>query len=163
LPLFFNNAKGNIHPHSTLKVMKSFFLFLLLIITISSCERKTNQASGNQAIIKQLYEYFNKHEWQKMADLYVEVADFKDPSFGIEITKQTRQQTIQKYTDLAKIFPDIHDEVVQIYPSGENVIVVEFVSTGTAADGTKFKLPICAIFTIENGKIAKDFTYYDNQ
>jgi ketosteroid isomerase-like protein len=143
--------------------MKKTILLFTLIFSLFSCERKNSQISQNQAIIKQLYEYFNKHEWQKMADLYVEVADFKDPSFGIEITKQTRQQTIQKYTDLAKIFPDIHDEVVQIYPSGENVIVVEFVSTGTAADGTKFKLPICAIFTIENGKIAKDFTYYDNQ
>ncbi len=143
--------------------MKNLFLSFVLIMIIVSCERKMNQPSQNQAIIKQLYQEFNQHNWQKMADFYAETTDFKDPSFGTEITKQTRQQTIQKYTDLAKIFPDIHDEIVQIYPSAENVIVVEFISTGTAADGTKFKLPICTIYTFENGKIVKDFTYYDNQ
>ena len=41
-------------------------------------------------------------------------------------------------------------------------MIVEFISTGTAEDGSQFELPICTIFTIENGKITKDFTYYDN-
>ena len=98
-----------------------------------------------------------------MADLYVEITDFKDPSFGTEITKQTRQQTVQKYAEMSKMFPDIKDEVVQMYDSGNNIVVVEFISTGTAPNGTKFKIPICSIYTIENGKIVKDFTYYDNQ
>lgn len=143
--------------------MKNFILILSLIIALSSCNNASNQSSENQAIIKKLYEYFNKHEWQKMADLYVETADFKDPSFGTEITKQTRQQTVQKYSEMEKMFPDIKDEIVQMYISGNNVVVVEFISTGTAPDGSKFKMPICSIYTFESGKIAKDFTYYDNQ
>ena len=140
--------------------MKYLILLLSLFFTALTCR---NQSSDNQAIIKQLYEYFNNHEWQKMADLYVEITDFKDPSFGTEITKQTRQQTVQKYAEMSKMFPDIKDEVVQMYDSGNNIVVVEFISTGTAPDGTKFKMPICSIYTIENGKIVKDFTYYDNQ
>ena len=140
--------------------MKYLILLLSLFFTALTCR---NQSSENQAIIKQLYEHFNNHEWQKMADLYVENTDFKDPFFGTEITKQTRQQTVQKYSEMAKIFPDIKDEVVQMYDSGSNLVVVEFISTGTAPDGTKFKMPICSIYTIENGKIVKDFTYYDNQ
>ena len=140
--------------------MKYLILLLSLFFTALTCR---NQSSENQAIIKQLYEYFNNHEWQKMADLYVEITDFKDPSFGTEITKQTRQQTVQKYAEMSKMFPDIKDEVVHMYDSGNNIVVVEFISTGTAPDGTKFKMPICSIYTIENGKIVKDFTYYDNQ
>ena len=143
--------------------MKKTFLILTLFVALSSCNNSSNQSSQNQAIIKQLYEHFNNHEWQKMAGLYVEVTDFKDPSFGTEITKQTRQQIAQKYSEMEKMFPDVRDEVVQMYDSGNNVVVVEFVSTGTAPDGTKFKMPICSIYTIEDGKIAKDFTYYDNQ
>jgi ketosteroid isomerase-like protein len=143
--------------------MKNLILILSLLFIAFTCKKEANQSSENQAIIKKLYEYFNKHEWQKMADLYVETTDFKDPSFGTEITKQTRQQTVQKYSEMEKMFPDIRDEVVQMYDSGNDVVVVEFVSTGTAPDGTKFKMPICSIYTIENGKIAKDFTYYDNQ
>jgi ketosteroid isomerase-like protein len=53
-------------------------------------------------------------------------------------------------------------EVIATYPAGEQHIVVEFISRGTAPDSTKFELPICTIFTIENGKIVKDFTYFDN-
>ncbi|WP_198412578.1 nuclear transport factor 2 family protein [Kaistella antarctica] len=52
--------------------------------------------------------------------------------------------------------------MIQIYPSGNQHIIVEFISRGTAPDNTKFELPICTIFTIENGLITKDFTYYDN-
>ena len=74
----------------------------------------------------------------------------------------TRAEMIAKYSALNEIFPDLHDKIVQTYPSGEKNIVVEFVSSGTAPDNSKFELPICTIFTIENGKITKDFSYFDN-
>jgi len=31
-----------------------------------------------------------------------------------------------------------------------------------AEDGSKFELPICAIFSTAHGKIIRDFTYFDN-
>ena len=91
-----------------------------------------------------------------------ETSDFKDPSLGQGIIKQTRQQIIDKYSELNKVFPDLHDQVIQTYPSGDKHIIVEFVSSGTAPDSSKFELPICVIFTIENGLITKDYTYFDN-
>ncbi len=94
--------------------------------------------------------------------MYTETADFKDPSLGAGIVIQTRRQIEEKYAELNKTFPDLHDKVVQIYPSGEKHIIVEFISTGTAPDNSKFELSICTIFTIENGLITKDFTYFDN-
>ena len=60
------------------------------------------------------------------------------------------------------MFPDVKDNVIHTYPSGDNHIIVEFISSGTAPDQTKFELPICTIFTIENGLITKDYTYFDN-
>ena len=116
----------------------------------------------NQDLVQEYFRYFNNHDWEKMADMYTEEAKLKDPSFGIGIVKQTRQQTIQKYAELEEVFPDLHDEVIQIYHSGEQHVIVEFISTGTALDGTAFALPVCTIFTIENGQITQDFTYYDN-
>jgi ketosteroid isomerase-like protein len=110
----------------------------------------------------QMFEHFNKHDWAKMTALYSDPAEFKDPSLGTEIVKMTREETAKKYTELQGIFADVHDQVLAVYPSGDKHVVVEFVSTGTAPDGTKFKLPICTVFTIENGLITKDFTYYDN-
>ena len=50
----------------------------------------------NTIIANQLFEYFNKHDWPKMANLYTDPAEFKDPSFGVEPIKQTRQQQEQQ-------------------------------------------------------------------
>ncbi|PTS94970.1 nuclear transport factor 2 family protein [Flavobacterium sp. HMWF030] len=120
------------------------------------------EISRNEKIVKQYFEHFNNHDWKKMSEMYTETVDFKDPSLGTGIVKQSRQQIKDKYADLNKVFPDLHDKVIQIYPSGEKHIIVEFVSTGTAPDDSKFELPICTIFTIENGLITKDFSYFDN-
>lgn len=142
---------------------KLSLIFLIGVLTVSCLKDKTTEEiDKNIAITKRLYDHFNKHEWRKMAALYSENAEFKDPSLGTTIVKQTHKQIIDKYTELNATFPDIHDKIIQIYPSGTNHVIVEFVSTGTAPDQSKFELPICTIFTIENGKITKDFTYYHN-
>ncbi|MBY0488194.1 MAG: nuclear transport factor 2 family protein [Flavobacteriaceae bacterium] len=141
-------------------------LILLITLSLISCTNQskttTMKSTENEKLIKTYFEHFNNHDWKKMAEMYTETADFKDPSLGIGIVKQTQQQTIKKYSELNNVFPDLKDEVKAVYPSGDNHIVVEFISTGTAPDNSKFELPICTIFTIENGKITKDFTYYDN-
>lgn len=116
----------------------------------------------NRALIDRYFDLFNRHQWEEMAALYSEPADFKDPSLGTEVVPQTRQQIIDKYAGLNEIFPDLHDEVIQVYPSGDNHLIVEFVSSGTAPDGSTFQLPICTIFTISDGVITKDFSNYDN-
>lgn len=145
--------------------MKQLLTLCIVIFTFISCnnnKEKTMEATSNEKLVKQYFEHFNKHEWAKMANMYAETAAFKDPTLGQGIVMQTRQQIIDKYSELNEIFPDVHDEVIQIYPSGGNHIIVEFVSSGTAPDNSKFELPICTIFTIENGIITKDFTYFDN-
>ncbi|OXA70557.1 hypothetical protein B0A67_15125 [Flavobacterium aquidurense] len=145
--------------------MKKIILFGIAFLVIScnnQNQSKIMEITKNEKLIKQYFEYFNKHDWKKMSEMYTETADFKDPSLGPGIITQTRKQIEDKYAELNNIFPDLHDKVIQVYPSGEKHIIVEFVSTGTAPDNSKFELPICTIFTIENGLITKDFTYFDN-
>jgi len=145
--------------------MKNISL-LFVILLIVSCTTKSNQnlkhTDENIELVNQYFEYFNNHNWNKMAEMYSELPEFKDPSLGQGIVKQTRKQIVQKYSELNEMFPDLHDEVIQIYPSNEQHIIVEFISTGTLPDGSKFALPICTIFTIENGIITRDFSYFDN-
>lgn len=148
--------------------MRYIYSFLAVtILFLSSCNNKkipekTMMITDNENLVKQYFDHFNKHEWTKMASMYSETAEFKDPSLGHGIFKQSREQIIDKYTELHQIFPDLHDEVIKVYPSGNNNVIVEFISSGTAPDETKFELAICTIFTLENGLITKDFTYYDN-
>lgn len=104
-------------------------------------------------VAKKVFDAFNAHDWAKMESLYADNVELMDPSFeGIKTGKKG-------LTDFYQSVPDIHDEVKLIKASG-NVVVVEFVSTGTI-DGHKFSLPTCTVFRIENGKVASDHTYYD--
>jgi ketosteroid isomerase-like protein len=142
--------------------MKNVAILILFFVLISCNNQQNIAIANNETLVKQYFEHFNKHDWTKMANMYAETSDFKDPSLGQGIVKQTRQQVIDKYSELNKIFPNIHDQVIQTYPSGDKHIIIEFVSSGTAPDNSTFKLPICTILTIENGLITKDFTYFDN-
>ena len=142
--------------------MKNRYGITLVLLLLLSCVNPSTSSNENQKIVQRYYELFNKHQWEEMAKMYSEKAAFKDPSLGTGVVEQSRAQIAKKYGELEAVFPDSHDSIVQIYPSDANHIVVEFVSTGTAPDNTKFTLPICTIFAIENGLITKDFTYYDN-
>lgn len=149
--------------------MKNFFAFILSILALFACQPKETSHEtpvtgglGNEKLVKEYFEHFNKHDWQQMAAMYSDTAEFKDPSLGEGIVKQSHEQIIKKYSELQQMIPDVRDSVVAIYPSGDKHTIVEFISTGTAPDQSKFALPICTIFTIENGKISQDFTYYDN-
>ncbi|WPV70527.1 MULTISPECIES: nuclear transport factor 2 family protein [unclassified Chitinophaga] len=119
-------------------------------------------SNDNEALVKQYFEHFNNHDWKKMAEMYTPTAEFKDPSLGSGLVKQTTAQVIEKYSGLQQAFPDVRDEIVKMYPSGDQHVIVEFVSKGTAPDSTTFELPICTIFTFQDGKISGDYTYYDN-
>jgi ketosteroid isomerase-like protein len=145
--------------------MKNLAISFTLIIIFLSCNnqpsiKETNQA--NTQLVQRFFDHFNNHDWPKMAAMYTETAEFKDPSLGKGIVKQTRAEVVKKYADLNKIFPNLRDDIVSIYPSDNNHIIVEFISRGTGLDNSTFELPICTIFTIENGLITKDFTYFDN-
>jgi steroid delta-isomerase-like uncharacterized protein len=143
--------------------MKKILPLLFPLALLVSCQQPAPETGkDNEALVKQYFELFNTHQWAGMAALYSETAEFKDPSLGAGTVRQTRQQIIEKYSGLSEAFPDVKDEVLQIYPSGNRHVIVEFISKGTAPDGASFELPICTIFTIENGQITGDYTYYDD-
>jgi predicted SnoaL-like aldol condensation-catalyzing enzyme len=144
---------------------KVLLLFVSVLLICSSCKNKSSligKTDENQKLLTAYFKHFNNHNWNQMAKMYVPNPEFKDPSLGQGVVKQSRQQIVKKYTELAAIFPDVRDSIVNMYSSGDQHIIVEFISKGTAADKSKFELPICTIFTVENGLIAKDYTYYDN-
>ena len=145
--------------------MKNLATIIITTLVLISCNEPkitVMKTTDNEELVKTYFEHFNKHDWKAMAAMYVENANFKDPTLGTGIVKQTHEQIIDKYSKLNSVFPDLNDKVIAVYPSGDNYIIVEFVSSGTAPDNSKFELPICTFFTIKNGLISKDFTYFDN-
>ncbi|WP_374439861.1 nuclear transport factor 2 family protein [Epilithonimonas sp.] len=146
-----------------MKIIQILITALFISVMTTGCNNcDSKDKSTNEQFVKKYFQLFNQHQWKALSELYADNAEFKDPSLGKGTVKQSRQEFVRKYSELNQMFPDLKDEIKTIYISGDNNVIVEFVSTGTAPDKTKFELPICTIFTIENGKITKDFTYYDN-
>lgn len=147
--------------------MRNLLLFFALYLV--SCQPQQPPApapvkddgQANKALIEQYYQHFNQHDWEKMTALYTETAEMKDPSFEISPIQMTRAEIVKKYQELQQAIPDVQDKIVKMYPSNDHIIV-EFISSGTGPDGKKFELPICTIFEIKDGKITKDYTYFDN-
>jgi ketosteroid isomerase-like protein len=139
--------------------MKHAKLFILALF-ISSCA--PDDEKKNIEVATQLFTAFNAHDWQKMNSFYSPDADYLDPAYGLEYVKKSSSEIVEKYNELEKMFPNVHDEVKGMYAVGDKV-TVEFIATGSSGDSIKFKLPICAILTFQNGKIIRDATYYDNQ
>lgn len=139
--------------------MKFCVLLVAALIMAACTVKKKVSADGNEAIVRSMFDAFNRHDWKAMAEHYTDSALFLDPSLGTAYVMQQRADMVAKYAAMQAMFPDIHDEVTGIYPCGDKVIV-EFISTGKS-DSTSFKLPISSILTLQNGKIVKDATYYD--
>ena len=139
--------------------MKPLIIILTGVLLTIGCT-KSDSGKKNAAVAAQLFDAFNRHDWQEMTSLYAEDASFLDPSYGKAYVTKSRQETIEKYTEMEKMFPDIRDEVVGTYPSGD-VVTVEFISTGKMNDSISFTLPIISVLTFKDGLIVKYATYYD--
>lgn len=136
------------------------FVLLALVSFATGCASPGGSDQQNITIATKMFAAFNRHDWDSMAGYYADPALFLDPSFGMEYVSKTRKETAAKYRELATMFPDIRDEVVGMYPSGDKV-TVEFISTGTMGDTSAFKLPIITVLTFKDGLIVRDATYYD--
>jgi ketosteroid isomerase-like protein len=141
--------------------MNRYLSFITGSLLLIGCAAVDN-GEKNAVIAAKLFEAFNKHDWQAMTSYYSENASFLDPSFGKDYVSKTRTETAAKYAEMESMFPDIHDEVVGIYPSGD-IVTVEFIATGSMNDSIRFTLPIISVLTFRNGLIVKDATYYDQE
>lgn len=144
--------------------MKTNILLIILSATVlCACNKPGDNTTVNTKTAKELFAAFNRHDWKAMASYYADTAEFLDPAFGPEPVKKTHEETIEKYTGMQQMFADIKDDISAVHATGD-VVVVEFVSSGTPQGGTKWHLPICSVLTFnKNGKIVKDATYYDNE
>lgn len=61
--------------------MKKVIVILALVFVIVSCNNQNQSekmdTTKNEKIVKQYFEYFNSHNWKKMAEMYTETADLK--------------------------------------------------------------------------------------
>jgi hypothetical protein len=132
---------------------------MLLLLTSLACTTSIDVEKENEKAIRKLFESFNQHNWQAMADCYEDTATFLDPSFGVESVRLTKADIVKKYEDMENQIPDIRDSVLTIM-ANEDQVWVEFISKGKINDSIQLYVPIATHFTLKNGKVIKDNTYY---
>lgn len=133
-----------------------------MVWAITACTSSTaNEEERNIEHVRSMFDAFNRHDWKAMSEHYTDSALFLDPALGTEYIKQSRVEIADKYAAMEKMFPDIKDEVITIFGKGDKV-AVEFISSGTSADGIKFTLPISCVLTLDKNLIVQDATYYNN-
>ncbi len=130
-------------------------LLIVLLGMLPACAGRPSPEVPTQ-LTKEIFEAFNSHDWEKMVSYYAEKVEYVSPDGRFE----TKAEVLAYYKGMHQAFPDIHDEIVSLYPSG-NSVVVEFIATATTPDGGRMHLPILGVLTFENGKVVRDVTYFD--
>jgi len=145
--------------------LQMYFLCLWLVTNACSFDKKTEGevANHNIELAKAAFSAFNEHDWVKQASYFSDTCRFLDPSYGTEYKLVNRAQKVVKYSGMQITSPDIRDDISSIFAAGDKV-VVQFVSSGTARtpEGSyQWSLPICSVFTFQDGLIVRCETYYN--
>ena len=119
-------------------------------------------------VVAAMFDAFNRHDLDAMAALYADDAVIESPDF--EAPRRGPAGVRETYTPYFEGSPDIQDDVTRMFASGGQV-AVEFVSRGTMTHlgpddpevmrGKAFALKIGAVLEVEDGKIVRDVTYFD--
>jgi len=117
--------------------------------------------SGNEQVIRALYQAAEVQDSKKFASLFTDDGVFNDVSAGVKYRGKELGRVVDIY---AAAFPDMHRELYDLYEIGE-VIVVELSLNGThkgplalpagiiPATGKEMHAPCCDVFRLKDGKV----------
>ena len=129
-------------------------------------------STRNEAIIKELYDVAEADSLNpdRFVSLFADDGYFLDISSG---QRWTGKEVREPVTGLISAYPDMHRQLVKIYSTSEDVVVVELKLQGThkgdlplpdgvlRATGKKFNTPCCDVWHLKDGKV-KSFHCYNN-
>ena len=121
--------------------------------------------ADNQAIIRRAYNIAEERDVPAWIAAFTEDGIFTDQSIEVEYRGPSELgKTIENY---ATAFPDMHREIFQMYPSGDNIVVVQLALQGThlgplklprgtiPATGKRMNAPCCDVFELSGEKIKR--------
>lgn len=126
---------------------------------------------ANEEIIRQLYvaAEANALDVDKFVSLFAEDGYFLDMPSGL---KWTGAEVGQPIAGVSATFPDFHRELLRVYSTADDVVVVELKLQGThtgdfavpgggilPASGRKFDVPCVDVFTLKDGKVTSFHCY----
>ncbi len=122
-------------------------------------EETTGTTAPEQAPVDAYFAAFNRHDVDAVIAFYSADATMLDPTYDEPV--KGKDAIRQHVADRFAVVPDVHDEVVSTVVQ-PGFAAIELVATGTAVGAPgPFTLPLASFFTIDDGKIVRDATYYD--
>lgn len=126
--------------------------------------------SSSEEVVREAYAVAegDRLDVDRFAGLFGDHGYFLDMASGQRFTGDEVRQPI---LGLASAFPDFHRELLNIYSSGDGVVVVELRLQGThlgdfqspdgvmPPSGRTFDVPCCDVFQVRDGKVASFHCY----
>ena len=126
----------------------------------------------NEEVVREVYAAAEASnlDLDKFVSLFAEDGYFLDMPSGLKWTGAEVRQPIE---GIGAPFPDFHRELLRVYSTSDDVVVVELKLQGThrgdflvpgggvlPATGKRFDVPCCDVFVVKEGKI-KAFHCYN--
>lgn len=126
----------------------------------------------NEALVRELYRVAEGKNLDpdRFVSLFADDGYFLDMSSG---QRWTGKKVREPVTGLVAAYPDMHRQLLKIYSTGDDVVVVELRLQGShkgdlplpdgvlRATNKKFDVPCCDVWQLKDGKV-KSFHCYNN-
>lgn len=145
--------------------MKIAYLLALICsagLALNACRSENSRAAAGAAeAVRLKFEAFNRHDAAAIQNLYAPDAVLHSPDYPDLMGNVPIADTYRRLFDA---IPDAKDNVQSLGTSGDKVYA-EFVLTGhfKGAADKALNVRIMSIYTVKNGEIVLDSTYYDRK
>ena len=133
---------------------------VLSLLDVAGCATLRNR-DDPLSVARQKFFAFDRHDTAAIQNLYAADAVLKSPDYP---DLQGNAQIGDTYQRLLKAIPDARDEVQSLDRSGQKVYA-QFLLIGhwMGSADKPIRVPILSVYTIRDGHIVADTTYYDRK
>lgn len=122
-------------------------------------QKADETGAKNIQLTRDLIATMNQHDWKKMASFYVDSPMMMTAPSGGEFKKSSHNAIIKQHTALEKSIQGLRFDITNII-ADSNRVAYEFTASGEM-NGKKILFPLSCFIAIDNGKITRDATYFD--
>jgi len=141
---------------------------LILLVTCAASVAANAAMSGasraehrSVALIREKFEAFNRHDVEAIGKSYASTATLHSPDYPSLVGNEPIADTYRK---LFAAVPDAKDDLETLEDSA-NHVYAQFVMSGhlMGAQDKPINVRIVSIYTVKDGRIVEDATYYDRK
>jgi ketosteroid isomerase-like protein len=142
--------------------MKTAYLTVLIcFLSTTASADPSGCCDRNLDAVQQKFSAFNRHDAAAIQGIFAADAVLHSPDYP-ELTGNA--QIADTYRGIFAAIPDAQDDIQDLGASGDKVYV-QFIMSGhlKGAQDKPLKVRIMSVYTLKDGHIVEDSTYYDRK